>query len=78
MPDNSQLNGYWHRAMEAQTVRKLDFGPKNVYRLVTVAKFSSPDDQVRVMPSGKTQEVRSIRRTVCDGCLAVHFPEVCY
>jgi hypothetical protein len=78
VPDNSQLNGCYHRAMQATAVKKLDFGQKNVYRLITVPELPSNDYQVDIiiMSGGKTQELRSIARTPFDHSLAVHYPEI--
>jgi hypothetical protein len=45
--------------MEALTVRKLDFGQKNVYRVIRVQKLPPRDYQVHITPDGKAQEFRS-------------------
>ena len=71
MPDKSQLNGYCQRAMDATAVKKLDFGPKNVYRLISVPKLPSHYYQVHIMSGGKTKEFRIIIRTLYDDSLAV-------
>ena len=78
MPDKCQLNSYFHSAMEETTVKKLDFGPKNVYRLITVPELPSHDYQVHVMSGDKTQEFRSVIRTLYDRSLTVHLPGIGY
>jgi len=64
--------------MEATAVKKLDFGPKNVYRLITLSQLPSHDCQVHIMSGGKMQDFRSIIRKVCDDSLAVHSPGIGY
>jgi hypothetical protein len=64
--------------MEATAIKKLDFGPKNVYRLITVPELPSRDFQVHVISGGKTQEFRSIMRTLYGNSLAVHSPGIGY
>jgi hypothetical protein len=64
--------------MEATAVKKLDFGQKNVYRLIIVPELPSNHYQVDIMSGGKTQELRRIARTPYDHSLAVHYPEIGY
>jgi hypothetical protein len=61
--------------MEATAVKELDFGQKNVYRLITVPELPSHDYQVHIMSGGKTRERRGIARKPYDDSLAVHYPE---